>query len=197
MSKEKKPHCYVVAGPNGSGKTTFAMKYLPTIASCHDFINADEIAKGLSPLNFRAGLLQAGKIFLDTLKQKIAARKDFGFETTLSGRFYISQIKELKQAGWKVILFFLFIPSADFSAMRVQQRVSQGGHDIPADDIARRFPRSIRNLFEYAELCDHTFCLDNSGNQIVSIFEKRFGKPIDIHDPERFSMLQRSSVNEH
>ena len=81
MGIEKKTQCYIVAGPNGAEKTTFALTYLPMIAECHDFINADEIAKGLSPLKFEAGLLQAGKIFLDVLKQKIAARKDFAFET--------------------------------------------------------------------------------------------------------------------
>ena len=99
MKTEKKPRCYVVAGPNGAGKTTFALKYLPLIASCHDFINADEIAKGLSPLNFEAGLLKASRIFLETLEQKISLRKDFAFETTLSGRSYLPRIAEWRKAG--------------------------------------------------------------------------------------------------
>ena len=84
MKREKQPQCYVIAGPNGAGKTTFALKYLPLIASCYDFINADEIAKGLFPLNYEAGLLKAGKLFLEILEQKIAERKDCAFETTLS-----------------------------------------------------------------------------------------------------------------
>jgi len=196
MESKKQPHCYIVAGPNGAGKTTFALKYLPMIVSCHDFINADEIAKGLSPLNFEAGMLKAGKIFLETLKQKIASRKDFAFETTLSGRSYLQRIVEWRKSGWIVSLFYLYIPNAEFSALRVQQRVLQGGHNIPQNDIFRRFPRSIQNLFEYAEVCDHTLCLDNSGNQIVSIFEKRFEQPIEIHDNERFSILQGVLKNE-
>ena len=102
MKQEKHPRCYVVAGPNGAGKTTFALKYLPSIASCHDFVNADEIAKGLSPLDYDAGLLKASKIFLDTLKQKIARRSDFAFETTLSGRAYLPQIAEWRKSGWRV-----------------------------------------------------------------------------------------------
>jgi len=190
MKYERQPHCYIVAGPNGAGKTTFALKYLPMIASCHDFINADEIAKGLSPLNFEAGLLKAGKIFLEALNQKISTRKDFAFETTLSGRTYLPRIAEWRKSGWRVILFYLYIPNAEFSAMRVRQRVLQGGHNIPLDDIARRFPRSIQNLFEYAEVCDHTLCLDNTGSQIISIFEKQFEQPIEIYDTERFSILQ-------
>lgn len=196
MKQEKHPRCYVVAGPNGAGKTTFALKYLPWIASCRDFINADEIANGLSPLDYDAGLLRAGKLFLDLLKQKIARRCDFAFETTLSGRSYLPQITEWRKSGWHVVLFYLYIPSAEFSAMRVQQRVLQGGHDIPPEHISRRYPRSIRNLFDYAEVCDHTLCLDNTGNQIVSIFEKRFGQPMQIHDIERFSILQGVLNNE-
>ena len=89
MKHGKKPHCYVVAGPNGAGKTTFALEYLPRIVSCRDFINADEIAKGLSPLDYEAGLLRASKIFLETLNRKIEERNDFAFETTLSGRTYL------------------------------------------------------------------------------------------------------------
>jgi predicted ABC-type ATPase len=189
MDAERRPCCYIVAGPNGAGKTTFALKYLPAVVSCHDFVNADEIAKGLSPLDFQAGMLQAGKIFLETLEQKIAARRDFAFETTLSGRMYLPKIAQWRKDGWKVVLIYLFVPSAEFSAMRVRQRVLQGGHDIPKDDILRRFPRSVQNLFEYAQVCDQTLCLDNEGEVFVPIFEKRLGSPIEIHDAVRFPQL--------
>lgn len=190
MKHGKQPHCYVVAGPNGAGKTTFALKYLPCIASCYDFINADEIAKGLSPLDYEAGLLKAGKIFLETLKQKIAERNDFAFETTLSGLTYLPRIAEWRKSGWIVTLFYLYIPDAAFSAQRVRHRVLEGGHDIPADDIVRRYPRSIRNLFDYAEVCDQTICLDNTGSLNVTIFEKRFGRPIEVEDQELFAKIQ-------
>lgn len=192
MKREKQPQCYVIAGPNGAGKTTFALKYLPLIASCYDFINADEIARGLSPLNFEAGLLKAGKIFLENLNQKIRQRKDFAFETTLSGRTYLPRIVEWRKAGWFVTLFYLYIPNAAFSAQRVHKRVLAGGHDIPPEDIVRRYPRSIRNLFAYADVCDDTICFDNTGNQIVSIFEKHFGQSLIIKDKVRFSSIQRS-----
>ncbi len=190
MKHGKQPQCYVVAGPNGAGKTTFALKYLPRIASCHDFINADEIAKGLSPLDYEAGLLRASKIFLETLNRKIMERNDFAFETTLSGRTYLPRIVEWRESGWIVTLFYLYIPDAEFSAQRVYHRVLEGGHDIPAADIVRRYPRSIRNLFDYAEVCNHTICLDNTGNKIVPIFEKRLGHPLEIQDKERFAKIQ-------
>lgn len=190
MKREKKPQCYIIAGPNGAGKTTFALKYLPLIAFCYDFINADEIAKGLSPLDFEAGLLKAGKIFLGNLNRKISQRRDFAFETTLSGRTYLPRIVEWRKAGWIITLFYLYIPNAEFSAQRVRERVLKGGHDIPPEDIVRRYPRSIRNLFAYADVCDKTMCFDNTGNQIVSIFEKRYGHPLVIQDKERFSRIQ-------
>ena len=196
IKQEEHPRCYVIAGPNGAGKTTFALKYLPMIASCHDFINVDEIAAGLSPLGYEAGLIQAGKVFLDMLQQKIAARKDFAFETTLSGRGYLPKIAQWQKDGWCVVLIYLVVPDAEFSAQRVRQRVIQGGHNIPPEDIFRRFPRSIQNLFKYAELCDQTLCFDNSGEQIVSIFEKRFGTPAIIHDHARYSILQGALKNE-
>ncbi len=190
----RKPSCYILAGPNGAGKTTFALKYLPGIAECRDFINADEIAKGLSPLNFEAGLLRASRIFLEMLNDKIKARRDFAFETTLSGRSYLTQIPKWRQDGWEVNLIYLYVSNVEFSASRVHQRVLQGGHDIPLQDIKRRFPRSLSNLFDYAEVCDMTFCFDNMQQKSIPIFEKRIGFPIEVLDEERFLRLKEGLV---
>ena len=130
---QKSPTCYIIAGPNGAGKTTFAMKYLPKIAGCLNFINADEIARGLSPLNVEAVQLQASKIFLNAIEEKIRSRENFAFETTLSGKAYLQKIKQWKNDGWRVELFYLYLPNAEFSARRVEYRVKQGGHNIPSD----------------------------------------------------------------
>ena len=94
---QKSPTCYIIAGPNGAGKTTFAMKYLPKIAGCLNFINADEIARGLSPLNVEAVQLQASKIFLNAIEEKIRSRENFAFETTLSGKAYLQKIKSSRE----------------------------------------------------------------------------------------------------
>ena len=191
MSAEMHPVCYIVAGPNGAGKTTFALRYLPHIVSCRNFINADEIARGVSPLDFDAGLIQASKIFLQSLAKKVASRETFAFETTLSGRSYIPQIEKWQDDGWKVVLIYLYIPSADFSADRVEQRVRQGGHGIPADAIVRRYPRSIKNLFLYANVCDHTFCFDNENDAPLPIFEKsKKGEPLIINEKIYLKMLE-------
>lgn len=99
MDAKRKPTCYIIAGPNGAGKTTFALRYLPEIVACQNFINADEIARGLSPLNSDIALLPASKLFLKMIAEKIAVLEDFSFETTLSGRTYLPKIRQWRADG--------------------------------------------------------------------------------------------------
>ena len=173
MINKKKPTCYIIAGPNGSGKTTFALNYLPEIANCHNFVNADLIAYGISPLNSLAVQYDAGRLFLNEVHKNITKRIDFAFETTLAGRSQISLLKKLRQDGWQIVLFFLWIPSADFSKDRVRQRVQDGGHDISDDAIYRRYPRIMHNLINiYMPLCDKISCYDNSNPEPVLVFEQ-------------------------
>lgn len=185
----KRPTCYIIAGPNGAGKTTFAMKYLPKIVDCRIFINADEIAKGLSPLDVEAAQLQASKIFLTAIDEHIARKDNFAFETTLSGKVYLKKIKDWHKAGWQVELFYLWLPNAESSARRVENRVRQGGHNIPADAIIRRYPRSIANLFEYAVICDKVYCYDNSKSLPELIFSQ-VGDTLTVADAERFKSIR-------
>ena len=196
MSAKRQPICYIIAGPNGAGKTTFALQYLPKIVSCNNFINADEIAKGVSPLNFEAGLLQASKIFLQALNKKLENKKNFAFETTLSGRSYLTKIPEWQKDGWKIVLIYLFIPSAEFSALRVQQRFEQGGHNVPADAIVRRYPKSVKNLFLYSEVCDQTLCFNNKLGDVKPVFEKKQGQQIEILDKVTYSRIMEIVNNE-
>ena len=173
MRKKQKPTCFIIAGPNGAGKTTFALRYLPQIAGCRNFANADLIAYGLSPLDSLSAQYEAGRIFLREIHANIDKRVDFAFETTLAGRSQINLLKKLRQDGWKIVLFFLWIPDADFSKSRVRERVENGGHDIPSDVIYRRFPRIMRNFLKtYISLCDKTICYDNSGPKPLPVFEQ-------------------------
>jgi predicted ABC-type ATPase len=173
MKKKQKPICFVIAGPNGAGKTTFALRYLPQIAGCRNFVNADLIAYGLSPFDSLSAQYEAGRLFLREIYANIDKRVDFAFETTLAGRSQISLLKKLKQSGWQVVLFFLWIPDAAFSKNRVRERVAQGGHDVPDDTIYRRYPLVIRNLIKiYIPLCDKVICYDNSKTEPVPIFEQ-------------------------
>jgi len=173
MTKKNKPTCYVIAGPNGAGKTTFALKYLPEIAGCSNFVNADLIAYGISPLNTLAAQYDAGRVFLNEVHKNIEKGVDFSFETTLAGRSYINLLKKLRQKGWQIVLFFLWIPDADFSKDRVRQRVQDGGHDIPDEAIYRRYPRIMYNLVNiYFPLCDKVSCYDNSNPEPELVFEQ-------------------------
>ena len=193
MSGSTRPTCYVIAGANGAGKTTFALNYLPKIASCRNFINVDEIARGVSPLNIEAGQLHASRIFLKLLRQKIALRENFAFETTLSGKSWLRRIRHMQTDGWKVVLYYLYIPAVAVSKLRVKQRVEQGGHDIPIADLERRYPRSIANLFEYTEVCDVVICLDNSTENAKPIFEKKKTGGIEIINKELYQHIQEQA----
>jgi predicted ABC-type ATPase len=171
MRKKTKPTCFIIAGPNGAGKTTFALRYLPQIAGCRNFVNADLIAYGLSPFDSLSAQYEAGRLFLREIYANIDKRVDFAFEATLAGRSHISLLKKLRQNGWRIVLFFLWIPDAAFSKSRVRERVAQGGHDIPDETIYRRYPLIMRNLIKiYIPLCDKVVCYDNSGTEPILIF---------------------------
>ena len=171
MSAQKQPTCWIIAGHNGAGKTTFALKYLPEVANCSTFVNADLIAAGLSPLAPENELLAASRLFLKEIDSHIKKRVDFAFETTLSGRSYLKLIKQLKNEGWRTELIYLALPSAEMSKMRVLERVAHGGHNIPVIDIERRFPRSLHNLLtEFSYLVDQTQCFMNDGEFPTLIF---------------------------
>jgi predicted ABC-type ATPase len=134
------PKCWIIAGPNGAGKTTFALEYLPQVAGCKNFINADLIAAGLSPLAPEKELLTASRLFLKEIKTYSQGDEDFAFETTLSGRTYLKLIKDLQRNDWEVELVYLALPDVKLSIQRVAERVAHGGHNIPKKDILRRFP---------------------------------------------------------
>jgi len=141
------PTVYVIAGPNGAGKTTFATNFLPDFVRCREFLNADLIAAGLSPFAPETQNVRAGRLFLARIRELTAAREDFGFETTLAGRSLTRQLQEMKSRGYRIVLFFLWLPNADLAVARVANRVQQGGHAVPEEDVRRRFSSGIRNLF--------------------------------------------------
>lgn len=187
------PTCWIIAGPNGSGKTTFARDFLPQVAGISRFINADLIAAGLSPFAPEKELVAASRLFLKQIDQCIRSRESFSFETTLSGRSYLKLIQKLKADGWRIQLTYLALPSPELSRLRVAERVSHGGHDIPLNDIARRFPRSLRNLLnEFSLVVDHCTCLMNSERPPRLIFENE-GKKRIIHDSGLYRLLLEES----
>jgi predicted ABC-type ATPase len=137
----------IIAGPNGAGKTTFARRFLPA-EDVSVFINADLIAQDLSPGEPEAAAIRAGRLMLEELDRRFAARDDFAFETTLSGHTYVRRIREWRDAGYYVKLMFLTLPSADVAIHRVASRVRHGGHHVAAEVIRRRFDAGMRNFLE-------------------------------------------------
>jgi len=160
----RRPCLYIVAGPNGSGKTTFAREFLPDYAHCKEFINADLIAGGLSPFSPEAAAMRAGRLLLEQIHLLASRRNDFGFETTLSGVTYVSLLRRLRAQGYRVQLFFLWIPTVEMALARIADRVRRGGHDIPEKVVRRRFHKGLQNLFtRYRPMLDSWMLFDNSG----------------------------------
>jgi len=163
MSGDRQPNLYIVAGPNGAGKSTFARLFLPDFADCREFVNADLIAAGLSPFNPEGQAIQAGRLMLERIESLAKARIDFGFETTLAGRGWVPLLERLREQGYRLTLFFLWLPSQDLAVSRVQERVRAGGHSIPEEVIRRRFVRGLKNLFEiYQPILDGWVLFDGS-----------------------------------
>jgi len=145
----RKPTIYLIAGCNGAGKTTFAKEFLPKEVHCVRFLNADEIARGLSPLEPRAGAVKAARLLLQELQELLRRNETFALETTLSGKGYIRLLGRARRLGYEVELHYLWLSSPAQAIARVRQRVQMGGHDVPESDIRRRFRRSLVNLVEY------------------------------------------------
>jgi predicted ABC-type ATPase len=189
--KSAYPNCYIIAGPNGAGKTTFATEFLPLYANCRNFINADLIARGLSPFDPDAGILRAGRTVLERIAEFTEAGSDFAFETTLSGRSYVPLLRGVKKAGFRLHMFYLWIPSPDLALLRIRDRVESGGHDVPARIVRRRFGRTLGNLFTlYRPLLDTLHFFDNSSAAPRLVFKDESGQTT-IGDAALYAELQR------
>ncbi len=188
----KTGNCYIIAGPNGAGKTTFATEFLPLYANCRNFINADLIANGLSPFDPDAGMLHAGRMVLERIAEFTQARTDFAFETTLSGRSYVPLLRGVKKAGFRLHLFYLWIPGPDLALLRIRDRVENGGHNVPERDVRRRFGRSLGNLFTlYRPLLDTLHFFDNASDTPRLIFKDEGGQTAAVNDARLYEQLRR------
>jgi len=170
--REKK--IIIIAGPNGAGKTTFAEEFLPKEANCPIFVNADLIAAGLAPFDPERAAFKAGRLMLAEIHEHARRGESFAFETTLSGRGYARLIPEWREAGYVVKLFYLRLDSQELALDRVRQRVREGGHDVPAQTVRRRFTIGLRNFVEVYRLLVSEWALyDNSGPTPLLVEEGR------------------------
>lgn len=162
----KQQNLYIIAGCNGAGKTTSSMSILQNVLECEEFVNADEIAKGLSPFHPENVAVEAGKLMLRRIDALLLERKSFAIETTLATKSYKSLIHRAKVNGYIVTLLFFWLPSPETAELRVLTRVASGGHNIPKDVIHRRYWRGLRNLFEiFVPIVDFWSLYDNSMDQ--------------------------------
>lgn len=185
-----------MAGPNGAGKTTAAYTLLPEILNVWEFVNADEIARGLSPFQPDSVAFEAGRIMLQRIDFLINKRVDFAFETTLSTRSYVQTIRRAQEAGYSVTLFFVYLSSPEMAVERVAKRVSMGGHHIPTDVVYRRYERAITNLFTlYLPVVDSFLFINNSGEEPVRIASGGLLMDDVISDPALWNTLSNQHGN--
>lgn len=186
----KEKNLYIIAGCNGAGKTTASYTILPEIINCKEFINADEIAKGLSPFQPEKVAIEAGRIMLNRFNELLAANKTFAFETTLATKSYKGKISQAKKQGYKIILLFFWLNNIELAQERVKIRVKEGGHNIPKDTIARRYIKGIKNLFNiYLPITDIALIFDNSFGKHELIAKKE--SEISIINKDKFDSLKK------
>jgi len=166
------PRAIILAGPNGAGKTTFAREYLPNEAGCVQFVNADLIAAGLSPFAPATADVAAGRAMIRRIDDLVSQGADFALESTLSGTWLVDRIKQWREVGYFVELYYLRLDSPETALRRVRQRVMEGGHDVPEQTVRRRYNRGL-NLLEqvYKASADRWIVYDNSGSVPVVLSE--------------------------
>ncbi|MGG9961024.1 zeta toxin family protein [Ferruginibacter sp. SUN106] len=166
------PNLYIIAGCNGAGKTTASYTVLPEILDCKEFINADEIARGLSPFQPEKVAIHAGRIMLQRIDELIKLKIDFAIETTLTTKSYTKMIEVAKLNGYNVKLAYLWLNNIDLAIERVNARVKDGGHNIPEEVIRRRYKKGIFNLINiFIDLCDYWLVFDNSDESFTFVAE--------------------------
>jgi predicted ABC-type ATPase len=178
--KDKTPVIYLIGGPNGAGKTTFARQFLPAVGVM-EFLNADSLAAGLSPLDPPLAATRAARLLLSRWQELVDGKYSFAFESTLSGRTYAAMICKAKSRGYRLYLCYLSLSTVQQSIRRVSERVKKGGHNVPIADLKRRFLPSLHNFFKlYLPLADEAL-LYNSTLQPPRLVAAWRGAQLKVH----------------
>ena len=183
------PNLYIIAGCNGAGKTTASFNVLPQILDCKEFVNADEIAKGISPFDPESVAIQAGKLMLHRIQTLLAISVSFAIETTLATRSYQTLVRRAQEKGYTVQLLFFWLESPQMACGRVAQRVSEGGHNIPIPTIYQRYHSGLCNLFDiYIPIVDYWALYDNN------LQTKLIADSESIRDLQLFNKIKEGHV---
>ena len=197
LMMSKLPKLYIIAGCNGAGKTTASFTILPEVLGCKEFINADEIAKGLSPFQPESVAMQAGRIMLARMDELLQKGETFAFETTLATKSYKQKIEWAQANGYEVTLLFFWLDSPNMAKKRVAQRVAEGGHSIPSETIERRYHNGIVNLFAiYIDMVDICYIFDNSEGERTPIAKKYKGGKEIIYNTDLYNQMKNSYEKE-
>ena len=184
----------IIGGPNGAGKTTAAQELVPRELNIREFVNADEIARGLSPLNVEAAAVAAGRLMIERMQTLVKSGESFAFEMTCAGRTYVPWLRDCKARGWRVLLLFLWLPTPEAALERVARRVREGGHAIPRDVVIRRWKAGLANMRNlYLPISDGAAIHDNSDGTRILIAERRPDAPLVIHNAARWAMIEKAS----
>jgi len=187
------PNLYIIAGCNGAGKTTASYSVLPEMLGCKEFVNADEIARGLSPFQPEKVAIEAGRIMLKRIKDLLAQKVDFAFETTLSTKSYMPFIRNAQSEGYDVSLVYFWLNSPELAIDRVKVRVASGGHDIPDDVVRRRYWAGMKNLSQlFLPICDYWTIIDNSTPPFQIIAERFKNDDIKIYYHQIYNQIVKS-----
>jgi predicted ABC-type ATPase len=177
------PNLYIISGCNGAGKTTASFTILPEMLNCKEFVNADEIAKGLSPFQPESVSFQAGRIMVERIDELLNSGDDFAFETTLTTLSYLNTIKKAKEKGYSVNLLYFWLNDVNLAIERVKTRVIEGGHNIPEETIRRRYFRGIYNLTnKFIALCDYWIVINNSSRPFTFVAEGQGASEMNVQD---------------
>ena len=189
--EKKKMNLYIIAGCNGAGKTTASFTVLPEMLGCREFVNADEIAAGLSPFNPEGVAIQTGRLMIDRIIYLLKEGETFAFETTLATRSYVKLIRQAQKRGYFVTLLFFSLSTPEQAVARVAKRVAMGGHDIPTDVIYRRYEAGLSNLFQlYMPVVDNWSLYDNSDCPATHIASGLGGDKVMVYEEGAYRLLQ-------
>lgn len=186
------PNLYIIAGPNSAGKTTASFTVLPELLECRQFVNADEIARGLSPFDSESVAIQAGRIMLARIDELLREEVDFAVETTLATKMYAALVRRAQALGYTVTLLYFWLSSPSLAKERVKKRVSEGGHNIPDDVIIRRFQRGLFHLFnDHIGKVNNWLVYDNSVKPREKIAFGSLEEIAEIYNHEKWETLKK------
>jgi predicted ABC-type ATPase len=184
-------HLYIIGGPNGAGKTTASYSVLPKILECREFVNADEIARGLSPFNPESVAIEAGRLMLSRIAELLRRNESFSIETTLATRSYFRLIEQAHRQGYDVTLLYFWLRTPEQAIERVAERVSKGGHNIPSNVIRRRYQEGIDNLFHiYMPIVDTWVLVNNSMTPRSIVATGGRNQQTEINDEVEFKNIE-------